>query len=160
MGYQDIIYRHTKGHFYRIVHFGLDEETLEPEVAYRRCNRDGSFMEGQTFHRKCSVFFDGRFWPQDDRDSEPEEITNIFADDPARPVESPATFLTKRQEPLVLDKEAFLRTDQFEIEPPQTDASMPRHVTPRRVVPTAQVGRTEQQIAASWPEGGFGDGKL
>ncbi len=149
MAYQDVIYRHRKGHFYRIVHFGLDEETLEPEVAYRRCDREGRFMEGQTFHRKCTVFFDGRFWPLDNRDEEQPEIPNIFVDideDPASPEVAP-TFVTRRPEPLVLDEKAFLAAGEI---------APPRRVIPRRVAP-----KTELQIdPEKWPEGGFGDGPL
>lgn len=156
MSYQDIIYKHTKGHFYRVIHFGLDEETLEPEVAYRQCDREGKFSEGQTFHRKCTVFFDGRFKPVDSWDPEepevpeelPPEVKNIFVEEATPPLRRP------RPEPLVLDQAAFLgETDHMEFAPK-------RRVVPRRVVPEGQDKGTTAGQVEGWNEGGFGDGKL
>lgn len=94
MSYQDIIYMHSKGHLYRIIHFGLDEATLEPEVAYRQCNTEGEFVPGQIFHRSCEKFFDGRFVVYEEPDG-PEEVTNIFAPAPAPP-EPTVAFTSKR----------------------------------------------------------------
>lgn len=95
MSYQDIIYIHSKGHLYRIMHFGIDEETLEPEVAYRRCDEAGMFMPGQIFHRSCAAFFDGRFMVFEEIDG-PEEVENIFVN-PDHPI--PETIINPPRHP-------------------------------------------------------------
>ena len=103
MTYQDIIYIHSKGHLYRIVHFGIDEETLEPEVAYRRCDHEGKFMHGQIFHRSCAVFFDGRFVVFEETYG-PEEVENVFVQPPMAPTPAPEPIISfDSRRPLVVD---------------------------------------------------------
>lgn len=152
MTFQDLIYKHKKGHFYRIVHFGIAEETMEPEVAYRRCDSAGKFTDGNIWHRKCTVFFDGRFKPYFSDLDDDEEVTNLFAELDANPrkfidvPEQPVSFVRRKPEPLVLDKQAFLKGTDEEA-PVEEESSEPRHVVPRRVL-----SKTAQQIEAGLPD--------
>lgn len=167
MAYQDIIYRHTKGHFYRIVHFGLDEETLEPEVAYRRCDDKGKFLDrGPPFHRLCTVFFDGRFRVYEEADVMPDdsEITNIFADDEKTyvPFEGAKPVAISDEPDDGLDT-MTLETLHPTGEVTKTEVKVPKPevlvLDEKAFLGGKPKTPTERQVEAGWPDG-FGDGEL
>lgn len=59
------IWRHKKtGHKYLIIKFGVIEDTVTPCVIYRGIDEDTHWV------RPCFQFFDGRFEPVSDLESE------------------------------------------------------------------------------------------
>lgn len=69
--FKEIVWHHPKtGHFYGIIDFGLREENLLIQVAYRRRDERTGELKPPTFYRDPEVFFDGRFRMVEDQDYE------------------------------------------------------------------------------------------